>query len=94
MRFSDVETVTFTDKDGNRIPVKDIRPVSVFRTAQTVRVEKGVDLDELVSRSDFYGAENEGLAWAVADHNIEQFVESDFDMSRIKELKIPVIEEL
>ncbi len=94
MRYNSIDTITFTDQDGNQFPVKDIRPLQVFDTYTAIKVEKGMKLDDVVSRREIYGDGTEGLSYALLDHNAEKMVENDFDVSALKELKIPVIEDV
>lgn len=94
MRYNGIDTVTFTDMDGNEYPVKDIRPQQTFDNATTIRVEKDMFIDDLVSRREFYGDGAEGLSYAIVDHNREKIVEHEFDLSKLKELKIPIIEDV
>ncbi len=46
-------------------------------------------LDEIASRRDVYGAEQESQAWRIFDHNAEEIAEANFDIDKLVELRIP-----
>ena len=94
MRYNAIDTITFTDQDGNQFPVKDIRPLQELDTATSIKVEKGMKFDDVASRREIYGEGTEALSYVLLDHNAEKMVENDFDVSTLKELKIPVIEDV
>lgn len=92
MRFLDTPTIIFTDVNGNSYPVKDIRPISKFKTMMNLNVKTGDLPDEIMSRNEFYGAGGEDFAWALVDHNCVAFADANFDISKIKTLNIPVMD--
>jgi hypothetical protein len=91
MRFNNISTVVFTDLNGNKFPIKDIRPVEVFQTAFTLKLEKAMYIDEIVSRDSIFGKNTEEMSYAVVDHNIADIVEAGFDLTKLKSIKIPVL---
>ncbi len=93
MRFNNVEIITFNNQNGNSFPVRDTKPIQIFEAGLNLKVEKGMELDEVISRSTIFGDDNEDLSWAVVDHNVVKFMEADFDLSRIKKINIPLVEE-
>jgi len=90
MRYVDVDTLAFNDKNGNQYSVKDIRPMKKLNTGDTIKVEEDMEIDEVVSRPEYYGNDAEGLSYLVVDHNAEKLVENNFDISKLKKLKIPI----
>jgi hypothetical protein len=92
MRFIGVPNIIFTDVNGVSYTIKDTRPVSVFKTGNIHKLQSGYDIDEIISRKEYYGDGAEDKSWAVVDHNLETITERDFDLTRLKEIRIPVIE--
>ena len=93
MRFLDVPIVSFTAANGKSYQVRDRRPITVYDTAFDMDVSNRDMLDEIASRREVWGANSEGLAYAIFDNNIEKLVELNFDMSQIRTLHIPVLDE-
>jgi hypothetical protein len=93
MRYLNIPTVTFTAINGVSYQVKDRRPISVFDTAFEIDLNANDDLDEVASRPDIYGDNAEGLAYAIVDNNIVKFVETNFDVTKIKRVAIPIVDE-
>ena len=92
-RYNNIDTITFTDKDGIEYPVKDLRPISEFETGVVIKPEKDLLVDDLVSRREYYGDNAEDISYVIVDHNVEKFVENDFEISKVKDLRIPIIQE-
>ena len=88
-RYNDIDTISFTNKDGNSFPVKDIRPIPSESIELSVPVAGDIFIDEVVSRSDIYGDLAEDQTYRVFDANIVKLVESDFNISALVELKVP-----
>lgn len=91
MQFLSVPTVLFTDIKGNTVTVKDTKEISVFQTGDTIQLQKDDSLDEIMSRSEYYGDNNEDLAWCLFEHNIADITEANFDLNKLKTLNIPVV---
>jgi len=89
-RYADVDTITFTDVNGNSYPVKDIREISTQTLAFEIDKNENDLLDEIASRREVYGDFGEVQSWRIFDLNIAEFAEVDFDLSKIKRVKIPV----
>ena len=87
-RYNNIDTITFTDINGNEFPVKDVREIS----EQTVsfEIEKREDdlLDEVASRREVYGDFGELQSWRIFDLNIVKLTEVNFDLTKIKRLKV------
>lgn len=92
MRYINADTITFTDKNGISYQVKDNLPVGVYLTAVIEKINQNIFIDELISRTEFYGDNQESLSYAVVDNNIVEIVENEFELSNIKSLNIPYIE--
>ena len=94
MRYNTVEDIVFENQDGIKFTIKDIRDFTVFENGLIVKNEQGLFIDELISRREYFGNNSEDLVWAIADHNAEKLVENNFNVSKIKNIKIPVIENI
>ena len=91
MRYIDVDTITFTDINGKQYPVKDIRLISNQTQAFEIDIKSNDLLDEVASRREVYGDFGEIHAWRIFDLNIVELTQVDFDMTKIKKLKIPLL---
>ena len=89
-RYNDIDTVSFTDKNGNSFPVKDIRPIPSNPVALSIPITNETDIDEVSSRADIYGDLAEDQTYRIFDANIVNLTESNFDVNSLPELKIPV----
>jgi hypothetical protein len=89
-RYINVETITFTNIDGNSYPVKDTREISVQTINQEIDVDKGDLLDEIASRNEVFGANGEIQTWRLFEANIITLTENNFQIENIKKLKVPL----
>lgn len=90
MRYFDIETISFNDKNGRVVPVKDIRPITKDQVNFEIKSKDLDSLDEIASRSDIYGEGSEDQSYKIFDANIIKLFESGFDLTKIRRLKIPV----
>lgn len=93
MKWNNVDTIVFTDANGDSYSVKDIKPLETYGIGGTVQIQQNLDLDELVSRPEYFGKGNEGRTWELIEMNAEQLVDANFDLSKIKTLLMPILEE-
>lgn len=91
MRYLDVDTITFTDINGTQFPVKDRRDISTQTVAFETDTKEDDLLDGVASRREIYGDFGEIHAWRIFDLNIVKLTEVNFDMTKIKRLKIPLL---
>ena len=56
----------------------------------TIPVQKYDRIDEIVTRREIYGDDSEEDINKVIEMNIEDIFESRFDLTKIKELRIPI----
>lgn len=89
-RYISVDTVIFTDHNGNQFPVKDIREIPTEQTEFEVDVTEGDLLDEVASRKEVFGDFGEVQSYRIFDLNIVKLTEVNFDMTKIKSLKVPI----
>lgn len=89
-RYIDVDTITFTDINGKSYPVKDIRPISTQTLSSSIDIKEGDLLDEVASRKEVFGDYGENQAWRIFDLNVVELTQVNFDLNKIKRLKIPI----
>jgi len=89
-RYSDVDTISFEDLNGNLFPVKDIRLISTQILAFEIDKNENDLLDEISSRRDVFGDFGEIQSWRIFDLNIVKLTEVNFDIRKLKRIKIPV----
>ncbi len=90
MRYNDIDTISFTDSNGNSFPIKDIRPIPSEPISFTVDPIGNVDIDEIASRRGVYGDLAEDQSYRIFDANSVELMESNFDASMLSEIKIPL----
>ena len=71
--------------------VKDIRDYPTYLTIQNYDLKNGEQIDEILSRDRFYGAGAEENTYAVFDHNRESIFNAGFDLSKVKQIRIPAL---
>jgi len=91
MRFTQADIIIFTDQNGKSYSIRDNLPLGIYDTGDSLKVLKDDKLDEIISRPEYYGDGNEDLLYALVDNNAEILVENNFELTNIKELKIPII---
>lgn len=89
-RYIDVDTIIFTDVNGNQFSVKDIRPISTQTLSFEIDKNEKNLIDEVASRKEIYGDFGEIQSWRIFDMNIKELTEANFDLTKIKKLKIPL----
>ena len=88
MRYVAVENITFTDWDGKKIVVKDMRKYPDYITAFSMNVQDTDRIDEIATRQDIYGRDSEMDVYKIFDHNRVSIVDNRYSLN--KKLKIPV----
>jgi hypothetical protein len=89
-RYNDVNTINFTAANGITYAVKDVRPISEQVLSFEIDKNENDLLDEVASRKETFGDFGEVQSWRVFDLNIVKLVENNFDMTKLKNIKIPV----
>lgn len=90
MRYFDIDEVTFKNALGRSVKIKALLPVPArSNNSVTIALEKDDELDEIATRTDIYGEGYEAKAYDIFAENIEELVQNDFDMNRLKRLRIP-----
>jgi hypothetical protein len=89
-RYINVDTITFTNYNGNSYPVKDIREITEQTINQEIDINKDDLLDEVASRNEVFGENGEIQSWRLFDANIITLTENNFRLTNIKKLKVPL----
>lgn len=91
MRYQNADDEIFTTPDGLQVTLKEKLPL-VDKAVNTVTVDCNAEtaLDEIASRNDVYGEGMESEDYKIFDENIRELKEANFDLSRIKTLRVPV----
>lgn len=90
MRYFDVEEITFKNALGRSVKIKALLPVPTHsNNSVVIALAKDDELDEIATRTDIYGEGYEAKAYNIFAENIEELTQNDFDMNRLKKLRIP-----
>lgn len=90
MRYFDVEEITFKNTLGRSVKIKDLLSIPArSNNSVTIALAKDDELDEIATRTDIYGEGYEAKAYDIFAENVEELVQNDFDMNRLKRLRIP-----
>jgi len=86
MRYIQINNISFTDVNGKRYAIKDIRPIPEYVKLKTIDITEKDAIDEIAERE--YGSEDQG--YKIYDMNIVKLLEVDFDLIRMKRIEVPV----
>lgn len=90
MRYFDVDEVTFKNALGRSVKIKDLLPIPVHSdNSVVIALAKDDELDEIATRTDIYGEGYEAKVYDIFIENVEELVQNDFDMNKLKRLRIP-----
>lgn len=92
MRYLTVDNINFTDINDNTWKVKDMREYPTYNLLTKAKLKEDDFFDEIITRQELYGTKNEDLSYAIIDINREKLTENDFNLSKLNEISIPVIE--
>ena len=90
MRYEEIDSVVFTTKDDISVTIKDMREYPSYQTLLQMTITEEDQIDEIATRRDIYGDDAEGEAFKITDHNIIKLFENDFDLDKLKSLKVPI----
>lgn len=88
--YFDTEIISFSDIYGKSFAIRDMREYPDYVLFDTANVTKRDRLDEIATRRQYYGDGAEGETYKLVEFNIEQLFENDFDLEKVKTIKIPV----
>lgn len=90
MRYFSIDDITFTNALGRSVKIKDLLPVPERSdNSAVIRLSKDDELDEIATRSDIYGEGYESQSYEIFAENIEEITQVDFDLNRLRTLRIP-----
>lgn len=90
MRYFSVDEISFTNAVGRSVKIKDLLPISEKSSNSVVlKLSKDDELDEIATRTDIYGEGYESQSYEIFAENVEELTQVDFDLNRLKSLRIP-----
>lgn len=90
MRYFDIDEITFKNILGRSVKVKALLPVPARSdNSVVIALAKDDELDEIATRTDIYGEGYETKSYDIFAENIEELTQNDFDMNKLKRLRIP-----
>lgn len=90
MRYFTIDTISFNDKNGVVVPVKDIRPIPKYNIKFEIQTKENDMLDEISSRQNIYKENGETSGYKIFDANVAELMDAEFDISKVRSLKIPI----
>lgn len=90
MRYFDVPVVTFNDANNRVTQVRDLRPIPTQVIDFEIPIKEQDLLDEIASRESIFGPGAEPQSYRIFDANIVELFDAEFDLTRIRRLRIPV----
>jgi hypothetical protein len=91
MWLQSTPTTQFRWFDGRSYNIKTIKPIETFDKTLPLQLRTGDKLDEVASRNEIFGVGREDLSYLLFGANIVKLVENKFDLSKLKELRIPIV---
>lgn len=89
MRYFEIDNISFTNSNGKTVYIKDVRPIPEYVTATYINLKNGDTLDEIASRKEIYGDGAEDQSYKIFEHNIVEICDANFDLNKLKKMKIP-----
>jgi hypothetical protein len=90
LRYIQIDTISFTDVNGNSYAIKDMREIPDYVKMTTVDVKTSDKIDEIASRNMVYREGAEDQSFKIFDMNRVKLHETEYDLGRVKLLEIPV----
>lgn len=91
MRYQEIENINFTTIDGQTVQVKNIREMPVYKTLANYTKQKDEMMDEIITKSEFYGNNYESMSYTIFEANKIVIADNDFDFEKVGKIIIPVI---
>jgi len=89
MRYYLCDDVTFTDYSRGDVIIKDRREIPVEEVRFEIDKKSSELLDEIACRPEVFGDNGEIQTYRIFDLNIAAIVQNNFDLTKIKKVKIP-----
>lgn len=90
MRYINVDNTVYTDPSGNRFTIKQRRDIPNYSFKSNYQPREDEFLDEIASRESVFGEGGEPQTYKLADYNAEILLENHFDLSRVRNLRVPI----
>lgn len=88
MRYFNIPDVTFTNYFGKSVKIKDVLPKPKQATTSVIYpLVQGDMLDDIAVRQ--HGEDHEMDSYDLFAENMEEITQCDFDLSRLKRIRIP-----
>ena len=91
-RYNEVDNIDFTTINGNTFQIKEMREIPDYDTLANYDFQKEDEIDEVISKVEFYGDGAEDLTYAAVEHNNVKLDENDYNTDNLKTLLIPSVE--
>lgn len=93
MRYVAIDNIEFTNANGRTFTIKDRRPIPTYTILTEIDKTSDELGDEIAVKNEVYGENSEDLAYRIYEANIIELIESRFDFSKLKRVKIPTVED-
>ena len=91
MRYIEIDNITFVTFEGKSILIKDLRAIPEYTDLSNYKTQKDDDVDEIISRREYYGDNSESRSYSIVEKNNAKFDESNYTMNLLSEIIIPVV---
>jgi CRISPR/Cas system CMR-associated protein Cmr3 (group 5 of RAMP superfamily) len=91
MWMAQTDDVSFPWMDGYTYNIKDIKTYPVYDQFVSIALKQNEHLDEIASRTEIFGVGSDALAYLLFEANVEKITENEFDLNKLRTLKIPVL---
>ena len=93
MRYIAIPNIEFIDANGNIFTIKDRRKIPNYNILTTIKKNKDELGDEIATKREVYGELSENLTYRIYEANVIKLLANRFDFTKLKEIKIPTIED-
>jgi len=90
MRYEQIDSVSFTNRNNKTVEIKDMREYPVYEILSSLKIVSEDKFDEIASRPEVYGNDAEDESYKITDFNIIKLFDNDFDLSKIQRINLPV----
>jgi hypothetical protein len=95
MRYMNQPIISFTDIDGNIIPLREWREIPSYQVGAILQqVSTDMDFSEVITRPEYYNRDYEFLAYALFEANKEAIVDGGWKLDNIRTMNVPVVQQV
>jgi hypothetical protein len=91
MWMSQTPRIPFLWIDGYTYSIKDMKVIPVYDKFIKMPIDQDSKLDEIASRTEIFGEGQETSSFLLFEANVEKIVENDFNLKKLRELRVPVV---